>query len=278
MLPAVWTGLYAELPLDEALQVLHEQGWRAFEASTEHLVAIETDDSPKARIDEVRECLTRLDITMPQAHALLQAKVADADVEKRGEDMRRLSTHLQIAAQMGVRDVVIHPGGSRGSTTRAERARVLDLNIRAFRQLGDQASDLNLRIGIENMMHREPISSSTLLDLLEAIDHPSVGATLDTSHMKVMGLDIPAAVHELAPRLMATHISDNDGSGDQHLTPGNGRIDWLPVMAAFRETNYAGLFNLEIPGERHPHPGLRAIKSKMALEVANWLLARDSGD
>ena len=38
MQPAIWTAMYAELPLHEALQVLHEQGWTAFEASTEHLV------------------------------------------------------------------------------------------------------------------------------------------------------------------------------------------------------------------------------------------------
>ena len=124
-------------------------------------------------------------------------------------------------------------------------------------------------------MHRDPASSSELLDLLEAIDHPAIGVTLDTSHMVVMGLDIPAAIRELAPNLVATHISDNDGSGDQHLTPGNGKIDWPPVMAAFREIGYAGIFNLEIPGERHPIPGLRAIKSRMALQVAKWLLAAD---
>ena len=274
MLPAVWTGLYAELPLDEALGVLHEQGWRAFEASTEHLVAIENDSAPEARVDEVRTCLSDLDITMPQAHALLQAKVADPDEEKRRQDMGRLRTHLNIASQMGVRYVVIHPGGRRGCTTRAERDRVLELNIAAFGQLGDLARDLGMSIGIENMMYREPISSSTLLDLIEAVDHPSVGATLDTSHMKVMGLDIPAAVRELAPYLVATHISDNDGSGDQHLTPGNGKIEWAPVMAAFREIGYSGLFNLEIPGEGHPLPGLRAIKSRTALEVAEWLLAQ----
>ena len=44
MKPAIWTGMYAELPLHEALQTLNAHGWTAFEASTEHLVQIETDD------------------------------------------------------------------------------------------------------------------------------------------------------------------------------------------------------------------------------------------
>ncbi|TFG69919.1 MAG: sugar phosphate isomerase/epimerase [Anaerolineales bacterium] len=57
-------------------------------------------------------------------------------------------------------------------------------------------------------------------NLLEAIVHPALGITLDTSHANLANLDIPAAI-VMSPRLYATHISDNDGSGDQHLTPGN---------------------------------------------------------
>jgi sugar phosphate isomerase/epimerase len=71
---------------------------------------------------------------------------------------------------------------------------------------------------------------------------------------------------------LATHISDNDGSGDQHRTPGNGSIDWKAVMRALREAEYDGLFNLEIPGERHAALPLRALKSLHARQVAEWLV------
>ena len=271
MQPAIWTAMYAEQPLHEALRRLHGHGWTAFEASTEHMVGIERDDAPEERVAEVRSCLDELDLAMPQAHALLRADVAHRDELKREKHVRRLVRHIDIAAQLGIRAVVIHPGGRKVATTRAERQRDWRLNVETFRRLGDLAGERELRIGLENLMgrYRAPYE---LLDLIAAIDHPAIGVTFDTSHANVVGLDLPAAIREFGPSLVATHISDNDGSGDQHRTPGNGEIDWPAVMEALRDVNYAGLFDLEIPGERHALLPLRALQSRLACQVADWLV------
>jgi sugar phosphate isomerase/epimerase len=271
MQPAVWTALYAEQPLDEALRTLHGHGWRAFEASTEHMVAIERDDAPEERIAEVRSCVDELGVTMPQAHALLKADVAHHDEAKREKHVRRLARHIEIAGALGIEVIVIHPGGARMATTRAERDRDWRLNVETFRQLGDLAGEHGLRIALENLMgrYRAPYE---LLDLIAAIDHPAIAVTFDTSHANVVRLDLPAAIREFGSMLAATHISDNDGSGDQHRTPGNGQIDWPPVMDALREVGYEGLFDLEIPGERHAVLSLRDQQSRLACQVANWLV------
>ena len=270
--PAIWTALYAELPLDEALRTLHGHGWQAFEASTEHLVEIESAGEPVAGIERTLSCLRELDLSMPQAHALLQADVAAFDAERRREDLGRLSAHIEIAAQLGVCNVVIHPGGRQEATTQAERDRVLALNVEAFRRLGDLAGERGVRIGLENLARRGASMPYEMLDLLAAIDHRAIGITLDTSHANMIGLNCAAAIRALGPHLIATHISDNDGSGDQHRTPGRGTIDWPEVVEALREVEYAGLFNLEIPGERHAVLPLRALASQHARKVAEWLV------
>jgi sugar phosphate isomerase/epimerase len=271
MQPAIWTAMYAEQPLDGALRTLYGHGWRAFEASTEHMVAIERDDAPEERIAEVRACMAELGVAMPQAHALLKADVAHRDEAVREKHVRRLSRHIEIAGQLGIGVIVIHPGGQQVATTRAEWERDWTLNVETFRRLGDLAGEHGLRIGLENLMgrYRAPYE---LLDLIAAIDHPAIAVTFDTSHANVVGLDLPAAVREFGPMLAATHISDNDGSGDQHRTPGNGQIDWHPVMAALRKVGYEGLFDLEIPGERHAMLPLRAQQSRLACQVAGWLV------
>ncbi len=274
LIPAIWTGMYAEQPLPEALRILHEQGWTAFEASTEHLVQIETDANPEALIAGTRAYLAEHDLQMPQAHGLLGADVAQADADKREQDIARLLRHIDIAAQMGVRTIVIHPGGRVLPTARAEQRHVMALNVAAFRRLGDAAGERGMRIGLENLQRRGCATPREMWELLDAIDHPALGITLDTSHANLVRLDIPATVREFAPKLIATHISDNDYSGDQHLTPGGGNIDWLKVMAAFREVGHEGLFNLEIPGERHAALPFRALKSRYALKVAQWLVSK----
>ncbi len=254
-------------------RVLSAHGWRAFEASTEHLVRIELDEHPDALIAQTRQCLADLDLVMPQAHALLQADVADPDEARRQQDTDRLGHHIRLAARLGVQTVVMHPGGRHVATTCAERDRISALNVDAFHRLGDLAGEHGMRIGLENLMRRGSDTPYDILDLLAAIEHPAIGITLDTSHANVVGLDIPTVIREFGPYLVATHISDNDGSGDQHLVPGNGNIDWVPVMEALGAVGYDGLFNLEIPGERHRNPDLRALKSQYACRVAEWLLA-----
>jgi len=265
--------MYAELPLHEALRALHACGWRAFEVSTEHLAAIETDHDTEGQIERAQRCLHDLGLCAPQAHAYLDADVAASNSDEREKDMSRLLCHTEIAARLGVHNVVMHPGGKHGYTTRAEQEHIHRLNIEAFRRLGDFAGAQAVRIGIENLMCRGASTPSELLELLEAIDHPAIGITLDTSHANVAALDVAKVVRELGPHVVATHISDNDGSGDQHLTPGSGTIDWPAVMDAFREIGYNGLFNLEIAGERHPVPAVRQLKLHLALEVAEWLVA-----
>jgi len=96
---------------------------------------------------------------------------------------------------------------------------------------------------------------------------------LGTIWRATMKVDLPTLIRRFGKRLLATHISDNDGSGDQHRTPGYGRIHWPPVMAALAEIGYAGPFNLEIPGARHPLMELRRLKGAHALTIARWLLS-----
>lgn len=178
-------------------------------------------------------------------------------------------------AALGVRDVVIHPGGAHAEPS--ETQRVFDLNVQSFRRLGEHASSLELRIGVENMRGSDSgphfgAHPSDLLDLIAAVDIPALGITFDTSHTHIAGLDLAAAVRECGNALWCTHISDCDGTADQHLTPGNGTIEWPPLMKALREAGFAGALNFEIPGERAPTRDLLSLKLQYARRVADWLM------
>ena len=39
---------------------------------------------------------------------------------------------------------------------------------------------------------------------------------------------------------LSLHIQDNDGSGDQHLIPGDGTIDWKLFTDTLKEIGYLG--------------------------------------
>ena len=274
-IPALWTGMYVELPLAAAIRLMAGHGWRSFEVSSEHFCQLEALADAQREIAAIREACGECRASLLQGHGLLEAKVTHPDPQQRLQDILRLQRHIEIAQALGIKVMVAHPGNSGGATSRAERRNMMDLNVEAFRRLGDHAGARGLRLGLENLCHRLFASSAELLELLERINHPALGVTLDTSHANLTpGIDVVAAIRDFGPLLIATHLSDNDGSGDQHRTPGYGKIDWPAVIAALHEIDYGGVINLEIPGERHPDPDLKALKSRQALDMIRHLLAR----
>jgi sugar phosphate isomerase/epimerase len=285
LMPSIWTAIYLNRPIVDALKSLLAAGWRCFELSTEHLQEIEDAPNPQALIDELRDTLAQHGACMPQAHSYLPANVAHPDEERRRSDLQRLQRNLRTCALLGVRDVVVHPGVGAGYSTSDGLASILSLNVQAFSLLASQAADLGLRIAIENMMDGRSLEGSRaycasiqeLLDLVAEVGHPSLGVTLDTSHANVQRISLPAAIQKLGSLLWCTHISDNDGSGDQHRCPGYGKIDWPPVVVALRKVCYPGALNLEIPGERTAPSELLDLKVRHALEVTTWLAHADQG-
>lgn len=271
MTPSIWSCIYHKLPLHEALRSLAAEGWNAAEIGTEHLVAIETGDAPARLADLAVQVIAETRMDCPQAHAFLAANVAQPDRDAAEADRDHLMSHLLLSRRLGVRNVVMHPGLRRGVTTRAERQEVRRLNREAFRRLGDRAGEDGMLICLENLMTRGFETAADMLDLLDEIDHPAVALTLDTSHAHASGLDVAATTRALGGKIAALHISDNNRSGDQHLAPGSGSIDWPAFMQALRDTGYTGILNLEIPGERHPVPGIQRLKLDHARRVAEWL-------
>ena len=268
----MYGGIPCMMPLYDAIRALHACGWRVFEMSTEHLVGIETDHDPDSLIEKTQDCMHGLGVSAPQAHAYINANVANPDVQERERDIKRLLCHIDIASRLGARHVVVHPGGKRG-VTQTEQESIQKLNVEAFRRLGDFAGELGVCVAIENLTCPGATTPAELLELLTLIDHSAIGVNLDTSHANMSGLNVAQVIRELGSHLAATHISDNDGSQDQHLTPGNGIIDWPAAMDAFREIDYKGTFNLEIAGDRHAVLALRQLKTRYALAVTQWLVA-----
>lgn len=72
--------------------------------------------------------------------------------------------------------------------------------------------------------------------------------------------------------LYATHISDNNGSGDQHLSPMRGNIDWRSVIHVLKTINYNGLLSLEIPGEKNPSIAVRDNRLRLVSIIMENLL------
>ena len=101
------------------------------------------------------------------------------------------------------------------------------------------------------------LASSLLVDLVDALNHPLIGACWDSGHAEIQHLDQGSALRALGPRLKATHIQDNDGFADQHLLPYHGHTDWTAVVGALYDIGYQGAFCYEV------HNAIRVLPDEL---------------
>ena len=275
--------MFLELAPGQALGHLAALGWPCAELSDEHLRTLCARVDLGQAAEEFQTAVRKADLSVPQAHLLLSADVANLNKEERSADLAAIKRQIDFCQLAGISVGVIHPAciESAGCNVASWR-QAGTVRLESFRELAAYAGERGVRMAIENLFDRCGVGLGVrrrfgaelgeLFDIIEAVASPGLGICLDTSHANVQGHDQPALIREMGELLIALHISDNAGSGDQHLIPLHGNIDWPPIVTALKEINFAGAFNLEIPGARRSAPGFLDLQARHALEVARALL------
>ena len=116
----------------------------------------------------------------------------------------------------------------------------------------DECARIGVTVAVENLP--PGYIGATAEELLAGIDpfpNELVGVCIDTGHANLVGGAVEI-VQELAPRIITTHLHDNDGAGDQHLVPGEGIADWDGICRALATSPYRGplMFEASGPGSR----------------------------
>ncbi len=139
--------------------------------------------------------------------------------------------------------LVVHPGGLSEPADHDARREALGRGLLA---LADHAAGA-VSIHVENMPPGVHPGSrmADLAALLDDLNHPGLGLTLDTGHAHIsVG---SAATETLAAGrwLRSTHVHDNDGRRDSHELPGLGSVSWPGWLAALDAIGYDGPIILE---------------------------------
>lgn len=153
---------------------------------------------------------------------------------------------LQFISTLGGDCIVLHlpKGGKTGKMVEDVLAskRLLDM-------LRPHADRYGVRAAIENLGD----SDYALFDeLLESYPADYIGFCFDSGHANIARQS--DMVNRYANRLIALHLHDNDGTADQHNLPGNGTIDWPPIIRSIKSCGYRKPVNLEVhkPSDAEP--------------------------
>jgi len=266
-----------DLPLVDSLSMCAKAGYKAVDFGFVELNRqsdVLATDNWKASILKFRQLADNLGINIVQAHGTLYEFCEEAENAIHLEEMMRRS--IEGAALLGAKWIVIHPSVGKNKT----ESQNFEANVQFFRQIADFAKLHHIGIAIENMWGHTPngqkrncIKVEDLIELIDAIDHPNVGACWDVEHGSIEKMDNAHAIKSLGKRLKALHISDESGFEHVHILPYMGAIQWNPILEAIAQINYDGPFTFEI---QHylPNMPLQLIPSamKLSVEVGEYMI------
>lgn len=159
----------------------------------------------------------------------------------REASIREIEACVSAASEIEAGMVTVHPGlGSLavpGLEGRAhERAKA------AMRRIEKASKENSILVAIENMPSMPFFLGRTAKELNDLVDGTDLGITFDIGHANTMG-QIDAMIDTFADRIINIHIHDNHGSKDEHLTIGDGDIDFKHVFD--RMGSYKGNWIIE---------------------------------
>jgi sugar phosphate isomerase/epimerase len=144
---------------------------------------------------------------------------------------------VEVAARLGARIVVAHPGAS--VKYDCPRELQIELSIKPFREVADFAGERGISLAVEPLPKNEiGCTLDELLDVVERIDRPNVGVNFDTNHLFPPEA-IPDMIRRAGQRILSVHISDQDGV-ERHWLPFLGTMDWAEVLRAIVDIGYTG--------------------------------------
>ncbi len=183
-------------------------------------------------------------------HAAPYLPVHNPSALVRRAALDELRRSLDVAAGLGARLLTTHFMGLPAFWPEADG---YELYAQLYRLLGGEAAQRGLLAAMENGSR----NAHQLKHFREIFARcPDLLLLLDVGHANI---DVPKNqtreyLFALADRLAHVHLSDNDGTADQHLplgAPAKGGVSWRRVAADLKSFGYDGTATLEVfAGER----------------------------
>lgn len=246
------SGCFYQTPMLEALPYIRDGGFSLIEVCSfpKHL-----DCHNHQKVEQAAAAMEQMGIEPVSLHAPFadHIDIASSDAKIRRHSIGELKTACETTAALGARYLVLHPGpekeGRPNATDWYDRAHHA---ADSLNEIADLCQQNSVYLLLENMLaHLMFGKLCDMMFLLGAINSTNVGTCLDTGHAFLSG-DLHTVVHRLSGHLKMLHANDNCKQGDDHLPPGDGDINWQPLVHQLRHYQFQGTIILELNGNGTP--------------------------
>jgi len=173
----------------------------------------------------------------------LHAPFADINIASPSKDilaasLKRLKQSMAFASELDAKVWVFHPGAKTGISQFYPGVE-LKRNTASLQDLYGHAEKLGVNIALENLPGKYWFMMHTPEEFMRFYHETSLplGIALDLGHAN-LERQIEPFFNLLADKIVHIHASDNDGSDDQHLGIGKGKIDYDWLAQTLKKIGY----------------------------------------
>ncbi|MGB9894953.1 MAG: sugar phosphate isomerase/epimerase family protein [Thermoproteota archaeon] len=249
------TWIFSEIPIQDALTKIRSNNIRYVEIAYEHLEKADKNSNLEKQFDELKEALASVDVKAIQIHGPfgeIDHQLGSLNESVRVNAIRKLINWIKLVNRANIDVLVLHTNLMQTDYNLNSESflhKIKEINLINFSEIAKSAQDFGVRIAIENRLEQTfGAFPQDLIELVDEINNDYIGICLDTGHANVNGVPPSKAVRMFRERLIATHVHDNNGKGDQHLPPLMGNINWNDFVASLNDIHYGTPIIVEIPG------------------------------
>ncbi len=243
---ALSTGIFLSEPLPTILPRIRESGLRLIEVSafTAHFDYKDLDLVQKTGDDMHKLGLRAISMHSPYSKEIDVTMLNEVD---RKHSVAEIEIAIDALAILGGTKLVVH-AGSEAEEANGQIPKRLSQSLRSLTEIYNYCQKRDIKLVIENMLgHLVGGRIQELQWILSRLPRQNVGVCLDSGH-SFLAKNLLKAVRTFAPNLSLVHAHDNKGIYDDHLPPGEGKIDWPKFLDALAAARFEGDIVIEVLG------------------------------
>jgi len=178
------------------------------------------------------------------------------DPRVRDITIKRFSRVLSFAEILRAEAVVFHSGYDKWKYDM--RVDIwLESSLITWGVIDKMASDIGVKVAIENIFEDEP---SNLKLLMDGMNSSNFGVCFDTGHFNLFSkVSLSQWLSTLKPYIIEIHLHDNDRTADSHLAIGDGNFNFRGLFDEFKDKNC--IYTIEAHTEEDARKSIERLKA-----------------
>jgi sugar phosphate isomerase/epimerase len=272
------TNAYLKFSFPETAQRLAAIGYAGLEIMADVPHAWPAYLLPEQK-QAIRDALTLNKLSISNINAFMMHAISDprqlywypswieTDVNYRQVRITHTIRAITMAKELGAKCITTEPGGP------VEKGQSWTEALKLFVEMIKPVAEHAEKEGIQLLVEPEPDllieTADQFEEFMKHIDSPAVGLNFDIGHFYCVNDDPAPTVHRLAKYLRHVHLEDIAATRKHHhLIPGEGAIDFAPILKALDEVGYQGWITVELyPYVENPDIAAKTARAKV-LEIA----------